>query len=151
MSRSRPKLTLDERAEIKMAFVAFDKDEDKQLSYREFKAALFSMGFYPKKIEVQKAMGGLQFATYEQFKAIASAYISNRDPKKELHRIFHLFDEDHDGFISARDLQSCLYKARIKTSDEKILTMIKDFDQDKDKKISIDEFIAIMDPMNSLT
>jgi calcium-binding protein CML len=64
----------------------------------------------------------------------------------DLRYVFHLFDENGDGFISASELQSVLTKLGFKEghSLEQCQKMIEKVDSDKDGAVSFEEFRIMM-------
>jgi hypothetical protein len=64
----------------------------------------------------------------------------------DLRYVFHLFDENGDGFISASELQSVLTKLGFKDghSLEQCKKMIEKVDSDRDGAVSFEEFRIMM-------
>ena len=138
------KLTLDERAEVKMAFRNLDPEKTEVISRSDFKLALQTMFFYPTEEEIDKWMEGKPAGMdYPSFKKIVAGLITKRDQKREIRRMFHLFDTDRDGYISVKDLQSACKLCNDKSSEGFIKKMISDFDSSHKDKLSEIDFISI--------
>lgn len=70
--------------------------------------------------------------------------ILDRDPMEELRRAFALFDDDHSGKITLKNLRRVAKELGEHLGDEELQAMIDEFDMDGDGEISQEEFIAIM-------
>ena len=73
-----------------------------------------------------------------------------RDPIEEIRKAFALFDDDHTGKISIKNLRRVARELGETMTDDELQAMIDEFDTDKDGQISEAEFIAIMDPSQSV-
>ncbi|EAY22753.1 EF hand family protein [Trichomonas vaginalis G3] len=138
------KLTLDQRAEIKMAFRTFDPNKTEIISKKDFSNALRTMGFYLSDQEIDKYMQGkTNGMDYPTFKSITTNLILNRTQKQELKRMFLMFDTDHDGYISVHNLMEVCKKCGDKSSETLLKRMINDFDKSGRGKIDEHDFVAI--------
>nr|XP_031861995.1 uncharacterized protein CI109_002408 [Kwoniella shandongensis]KAA5529067.1 hypothetical protein CI109_002408 [Kwoniella shandongensis] len=106
---SSRQLTEDQRGEIREAFDLFDVDKDGAIDYHELKVAMRALGFDAKKGEVMKLLkeqggedGLMDFGAFER---IMTEKILARNPEHELRRAFELFDDDHTGRISLKNLK----------------------------------------------
>lgn len=138
------KLTLDQRAEIKMAFRTFDPNKTEIISKKDFQSALNTMGFFPTDQEIDGYMrdkpNGMDYVT---FKTISTKYILNRTQKQELKRMFLMFDTDHDGYISIHNLADVCRKCGDKTNEAFMKRMIEDFDKSGRGRLDEHDFIKI--------
>ena len=75
--------------------------------------------------------------------------MAQRDPLEEIRKAFSLFDDDHTGKISIKNLRRVARELGEGMTDEELQAMIDEFDTDHDGQISEQEFIAIMDPSQS--
>lgn len=66
-----------------------------------------------------------------------------RDPLDEIKRAFQLFDDDHTGKISIKNLRRVAKELGETLTDEELRAMIEEFDLDGDGEINENEFIAI--------
>lgn len=69
--------------------------------------------------------------------------ILKRDPLDEIKRAFQLFDDDHTGKISIKNLRRVAKELGETLTDEELRAMIEEFDLDGDGEINENEFIAI--------
>lgn len=74
--------------------------------------------------------------------------ILERDPVEEYRKAFSLFDKDKSGKISLRDMRLLARQIGEKVSDEVLIEMIDEFDEDGDGEIDEREFLRIMDNNN---
>lgn len=120
----RPTLTDEQRGEVREAFELFDTDKDGFIDYHELRIALRALGFVLRKPEVLKLLrdhdrgdGLMSLADFEKISEygkererviadwLVTEKILSRDPMEELRRAFALFDEDHTGKISLKNLR----------------------------------------------
>lgn len=146
---TRPELSDDQKQEIKEAFELFDTDKDGAVDYHELKVAMRALGFDLKKAEVLKLLrdndkSGHGVMEFEDFARIMSERILARDPMEEIRRAFHLFDDDHTGKISLRNLRRVAKEIGERLEDDELQAMIDEFDLDQDGEIDEKEFFAIM-------
>lgn len=83
------------------------------------------------------------FLDFDQFQRIMTAKILARDPREEIMRAFHLFDQDGKGAISAADLAKVAKDLGEGLHDDEVAAMIDEFDLDGDGMINAQEFMAI--------
>ena len=106
----RPELTDEQRQEIKEAFDLFDTDHSGSIDYHELKVAMRALGFDVRKPEVLKLMkeydrnqtGQIE---YVDFVDIMTQKMAERDPDEEIRKAFALFDDDHTGYITVKNLR----------------------------------------------
>ena len=67
------------------------------------------------------------------------------DPKtKELKEAFTMFDRDKDGLINYNELGNVLKSQGFTPSNQELLEMIADVDENEDDKINFEEFLILM-------
>ena len=140
-------MTLEERAEIKIVYNTFASvmnGSSQRMTKRDFKSSFASMGFYLTKNEINTYFDGTEIMDYPTFKKIAIKMIATRDPLKHAVRMFHMFDMDHDGYISAKDLKETCVRCKDKSNGSKIEHMINSFDSDKDSLVSLSDFLKLL-------
>merc|ERR1712087_677318 len=131
--------------EVHRHFTRLDKDGDGFLDADELKLLLLDMGFAEHRAgEEAKTMlkaadenndGQVDF---EEFKAVwHRKLLSQHD--QYIHRVFAVFDDNGDGYIDAKELQSVLGD-----DFENINNMISEVDENDDGKLSFDEFQKAM-------
>ena len=152
---SRVELTEDQRLEIKEAFDIFDSDKSGSIDRHELRVAMRAMGFEVSKQEIMEIMdakdpdgtGAINFAAFQE---VVGERMAKRDPREEIRKAFQLFDDDHTGKISAKNLHRVARELGENMNDDELQAMIDEFDTDHDGQISEAEFIAIMDPTSAL-
>jgi centrin-3 len=127
---TRQPLTEEQRGEVREAFELFDTDKDGFIDYHELKVALRALGFNLRKPEVLKLLrehdrgdGLMSLADFEKISESRTQQLGlpwergrsaltpvtekilSRDPMEELRRAFSLFDDDHTGKISLKNLR----------------------------------------------
>merc|ERR1712087_569146 len=131
--------------EVHRHFTRLDKDGDGYLDVDELKLLLLDMGFAPHtaaeeaKTMLKAADGNNDGQVdFEEFKAVwHRKLLSQHD--QYIHRVFAVFDDNGDGYIDAKELQSVLGDDY-----ENIMSMIKEVDQNGDDKLSFEEFQKAM-------
>ena len=68
----------------------------------------------------------------------------DRDPDDEINKAFQLFDDDHTGKVSLKNMKRVARELGENLSEEELQAMIDEFDRDQDGEISSDEFMYIM-------
>lgn len=138
----------EQKQEIYEAFSLFDMNNDGYLDYHELKVAMRALGFELPKREIldlieQYDRDGRHLMQYEDFYMVMGEKIVNRDPVEEIKRAFKLFDDDHTGKISLKNLRRVAKELGENLTDEELRAMIEEFDLDGDGEIDEREFIAI--------
>ena len=68
-----------------------------------------------------------------------------KDPKtKELKEAFTMFDRDKDGLINYNELGNVLKSQGFTPTNQELLEMIADVDENEDDKINFEEFLILM-------
>lgn len=135
--KRRRELTEEQKQEIKEAFDLFDTDKDQAIDYHELKVAMRALGFEVKKPEVLKVLRdydreGTGKITFQGFFEVMSDWIKDRDPQEEILKAFDLFDDDHTGKISMRNLRRVARDLGETISEDELRAMIDEFDTDGD-------------------
>lgn len=68
----------------------------------------------------------------------------SRDPERELHEVFAVFDQNNDGYISQDELFDVLTKLGEVVTKEEVAEMIAEADMDGDGKVNYKEFKQIL-------
>jgi centrin-3 len=140
----KKQLTDEERAEIEEAFELFDSDKDKQLDRDEFKVALQALGHTITKEKFKSIFRAPEdnLCSWEDYFELAQQIVLARDPKLETEKAFNLMSDE--GKIGPRELRKAFKQLGETVSEEEIVAMIEEFDQDGDGKIDMPEFFELM-------
>jgi centrin-1 len=142
-------LTEEQKQEIREAFDLFDTDGSGSIDAKELKVAMRALGFEPKKEEVKKMISdvdtdGSGTIGFDDFMALMTAKMAERDPREEILKAFRLFDEDETGKITFKNLKRVAKELGESISDEELQEMIDEADRDGDGEVSEEEFFRIM-------
>ncbi|AGO09880.1 AaceriAAL110Cp [[Ashbya] aceris (nom. inval.)] len=138
----------EQKQEIYEAFSLFDMNNDGYLDFHEFKVALRALGFEMDKRDILDIIDkydtdGRRLISYDDFYLVVGEMILQRDPLDEIKRAFKLFDDDHTGKISIKNLKRVVKELGENLTDQELAAMIDEFDLDGDGEINEEEFIAI--------
>lgn len=142
-------LTEEQKQEIREAFDLFDTDGSGCIDAKELKVAMRALGFEPKKEEVKKMISdvdtdGSGTIGFDDFMALMTVKMAERDPREEIMKAFRLFDDDETGKITFKNLKRVAKELGENISDEELQEMIDEADRDGDGEVSEEEFFRIM-------
>ena len=142
-------LTEEQKQEIREAFDLFDTDGSGSIDAKELKVAMRALGFEPKKEEVKKMISdvdtdGSGTIGFDDFMALMTVKMAERDPREEIMKAFRLFDDDETGKITFKNLKRVAKELGENISDEELQEMIDEADRDGDGEVSEEEFFRIM-------
>ncbi|XP_078067436.1 uncharacterized protein cetn4 isoform X1 [Mustelus asterias] len=148
-SGPRPDLTEEQKQEIREAFDLFDTDGSGTIDVKEIKVAMRALGFEPKKEEIRKMISdidkeGSGSIDFNDFLAMMTQKMSEKDSKEEILKAFRLFDDDGTGKISFKNLKRVAKELGENLTDEELQEMIDEADRDGDGEINEQEFLRIM-------
>jgi len=131
--------------EVHRHFTRLDKDGNGYLEEDELELLLLDMGFarVAAKKEAQDMLraadeDGDAKVDFEEFKQVwHRKLLSQHD--QYIHRVFAVFDDNGDGFIDVKELQSVLGDDY-----ETVRSMIEEVDSNNDGKLSFEEFQSAM-------
>ncbi|XP_073016699.1 calcium-binding allergen Ole e 8-like [Primulina eburnea] len=141
--------------EVRKVFQRFDSNGDGKISKEELSGVLEALGSSTSAEEVAKMMAEIDtdkdgHINLEEFAAFCK---DDADPynsaEKELKEAFELYDQDHDGKISAAELHLILTRLGEHCSVADCAGMIESVDSDGDGFVSFDEFKKMMTTNNS--
>ncbi|XP_049741344.1 centrin-4 [Elephas maximus indicus] len=145
------KIELNEtqKQEIKEAFDLFDVDGSGTIDVKELKIAMQALGFEPKKEEIKKMIaeidkGGIGTIGFEDFFAIMSMKMSEKDEKEEILKAFKLFDDDDTGSITLSNIKRVAKELGENLTDDELQEMLDEADRDGDGAINEEEFLRMM-------
>ena len=140
--------------ELREAFGLFDSDNKGALDARELKAAIRAMGFDIKKDQVRKMMQGIgreptQLISQTDFFEIMRDKMQEKGSKEEIMKIFQLFDDEHTGRITLRNLKRIAMEIGDPATEDELREMIAEADRDGDGALNFDEFYRVMKRRNN--
>ncbi|XP_065702391.1 centrin-2-like [Patagioenas fasciata] len=149
--RASPKLELTEeqRQEVREAFELFDTDGTGAIDVKELKVAMRALGFEPKKEEIKKMISdtdteGTGKINFNEFLAVMTRKMAEKDSREEILKAFRLFDDDETGKISFQNLKRVAKELGENITDEELKDMIDEADRDGDGEVNEQEFLRIM-------
>jgi len=144
------------------SFKFFDRNpEDNTIKHDELADALRCFGLNPTTQDVQKLTtefdtnskrdstsstsdnNSSQMIELSEFIQMARVILDKHDPDA-LENAFRFFDINKDGFISADELKKAMTEHGDPLSDEEVQEMLQELDIDKDNRINVHEFIALL-------
>jgi centrin-3 len=148
-TQAKPELTEDQKQELREAFELFDANKTGSIDLHELKVLMRALGFDVKKPEIIKMVHEVDPSNagavdYEQFLEVMAERYASRDPEEEIRKAFQLFDDDHSGKITLKNMKRVARELGENLSEEELQAMIDEFDRDQDGEISNDEFLYIM-------
>jgi centrin-2/centrin-1 len=148
-SKTVADLSDEQKQEIREAFDQFDTDGSGTIDSKELKVAMRALGFEVSREEIREMIhrtagssaGSIDF---NQFLELMGQKILQRDPMQEILKAFELFDKDHNGSISLKDLKSATIELGENLTDDELREMIKEADRDLDGEVGRAEFVEVM-------
>jgi len=145
----RPGLMLDEIEEMKEAFDLFDLDATGQVPPRDLVNAIQSLGLENKNSVIQQILKdlekiqspGIQFT---DFIDLFSAKMGERDTREDIAKVFRLFDDDTEGYITVKNLARVASELGEGLSGEELKEMVLRADSSHSGKVSLDDFYNLM-------
>jgi len=127
----------------------FDTEGTGTIDSKDLKVALRALGFEPRKEEIKKMVAEVDKDNtgkicFDDFLALMSSKMAEKDTKEEIMKAFRLFDDDETGKISFRNLKRVSEELGENLTDEELQEMIEEADLDGDSEINQDEFLRIM-------
>lgn len=149
----KAELTEEQKQEVREAFDLFDADGSGTIDVKELKVAIRALGFEPKKEELKKMVSevnkkGTGRISFDDFLAVVTQKMAEKDTKEEILRAFRLFDDDETGKISFRNLKRVANELGENLNDEELQEMINEADRDGDGEVNEEEFLRIMQKTN---
>mmetsp|Transcript_7852 Transcript_7852/g.14795 ORF Transcript_7852/g.14795 Transcript_7852/m.14795 type:complete len:172 (+) Transcript_7852:275-790(+) len=146
-------LTEEQKQEIKEAFDLFDSDGSGTIDAKELKVAMRALGFEPKKEEIRKMIldidkSGDGQIHFEEFLAMMTVKMGQRDSREEMIKAFRLFDDDETGRISFKNLKRVANDLGENLTDEELQEMIDEADREGTGEVCLEDFMRIMKKSN---
>ncbi|CAI9164605.1 unnamed protein product [Rangifer tarandus platyrhynchus] len=145
----KPELTEEQKQEVREAFDLFDADGSGTIDVKELKVAMRALGFEPRKEEMKRMIAdvdkeGTGKISFNDFLAVMTQKMAEKDTKEEILKAFRLFDDDETGKISFKNLKRVAKELGENLTDEELQEMIDEADRDGDGEVNEDEFLRIM-------
>ncbi|XP_004674523.1 PREDICTED: centrin-1 [Condylura cristata] len=145
----KPELTEEQKQEVREAFDLFDADGSGTIDVKELKVALRALGFEPTKEEMKKMISevdkeGTGKISFNDFLAVMTQKMAEKDTKEEILKAFRLFDDDETGKISFKNLKRVASELGENLTDEELQEMIDEADRDGDGEVNEEEFLRVM-------
>uniref|UniRef100_A0A8C6DKI9 Centrin 1 n=1 Tax=Moschus moschiferus TaxID=68415 RepID=A0A8C6DKI9_MOSMO len=149
----KPELTEEQKQEVREAFDLFDADGSGTIDVKELKVAMRALGFEPRKEEMKRMIAdvdkeGTGKISFNDFLAVMTQKMAEKDTKEEILKAFRLFDDDETGKISFKNLKRVARELGENLTDEELQEMIDEADRDGDGEVNEDEFLRIMKKTN---
>ncbi|KAB0373282.1 hypothetical protein FD755_014941 [Muntiacus reevesi] len=87
---------------------------------------------------------GIGTVSSEEFFAIMSVKMSEKDEKEEILKAFKLFDDDDTGSISLNNFKRVAKERGENLTDDELQKMLDEADHDGDAEINKEEFLKVM-------
>merc|ERR1712100_84415 len=105
--------------------------------------------FEPKPGEIEKMIHSVDDdgdgeMDYDDFERMMEQKIINKDQKDDLMKAFSLIDDDQTGKISLKNLKRVAKELGETMTEEDLVEVIAESDQDGDGELSVEEFLAVM-------
>lgn len=149
-ANAKPSMYLEDRSEVGKVFERFDKNGDGKISVVELGDVLKALGSVTSAEELAKMMQEIDtdsdgHISLDEFVAFCSGDADPyRSAEKELLEAFELYDQDHDGKISAAELHLVLTRLGEGCSEQDCAGMVKSVDADGDGFVNFREFRTMM-------
>ncbi|XP_032487843.1 LOW QUALITY PROTEIN: centrin-4-like [Phocoena sinus] len=147
--KEQQKLNETKKQEIKEDFDLFDVVGSGTRDVKELNIAMWALGFEPKKEEIKKMIAeidkeGIGTISFEDFLAIMSVKMSEKDEKEEILKAFKLFDDDNTGSISLNNIKGVAKELGENLTDDELQEVLDEADHDGDGEINEEEFLRMM-------
>jgi len=138
---------LDEEtlANYKEAFRMFDRNGDGSITTNELGSVMHSLGCRTTYFELESFVHQLDddgngTIEFDEFVRLMVDRLQKQTDDDDLRKAFEVFDRDHDGYVSAKDLKLAMRSLGEKLSEVELREMINEADKDGDGKVNFDEF-----------
>ena len=145
----RPGLSAEDVDEIKEAFDIFDIEQNGAIPISELVNAMKSLGFDTKNPAIFKMVAemdadGSGQIDFDEFLDMMTARISDKNTKADLERVFKLFDDTRQGYITAENLGRVAKDLGEDISAEELKEIVQRADLNGDGKVTFEDFYAVM-------
>lgn len=148
--------TVDERwdlsqpqiLEFKEAFNLFDRDLNGYIDKAELRMVMEKLGQNPTDKEVDRMLAGVDISEngrieMEEFLALMSVKMKEKDNDEELKEAFKVFDRDGNGLVDPKELRTVM-KSLERLDDAEVDQMIKNASRAADGGMNYEGFVTFM-------
>jgi centrin-1 len=145
----KPGLKEDEIYEIKEAFDLFDTDGGGSIDPKELKEAMNSLGLETRNQTIYQMISDLDADNsgtidFKEFLDLMTARMSDRDTKEDIKKVFKIFDESGNGYITKKSLMRVAKELGETMDEAELAEMIERADSDGDGNVTFEDFYNIM-------
>ena len=111
--------------------------------------AMKSLGFDTKNPAIFNMIAdfdedGNGVISFDEFLDMMTARISDRNTRDDLKRVFNLFDDSRQGFITLENLRRVARELGEEISEEELKEIVQRADLDGDQKLGFEDFYNVM-------
>ncbi len=145
----RPGLTEDEILEIKEAFDLFDPDKTGYINPKDLKETMDSLGFDDRSKIIYEMLQNYEDdcetqIDFKEFLDLMTAKMTENDSKEDIKKVFKLFDEEGNGYVTIEDLKRVAKELSENMETIEMQEMITRADSDADGRVTFEDFYNIM-------
>ncbi|XP_066146117.1 calcium-binding protein E63-1-like [Euwallacea fornicatus] len=145
-----------ELRDLRTAFDLLDRNQDGQVTTREFKIMLNNLGIEIKEDKVQELIMCASHAGKElidendflkfvkQIQDLCHLNPPSEDEQLDLLAAFQVFDMDNDGYITKDELRIAMEMIGEEISEDQLTHVMNTADTDRDGKINYNEFAQLL-------
>ena len=139
----------DEILEIKEAFDLFDPQKTGYIKPKELRDTMDSLGFDERSKIIYEMLESYDNnmdakIDFAEFLDLMTAKMGENDSRDDIRKVFKLFDEEGNGFLSIQDLKRVSKELGEMMDENELKEMIDRADADGDGKVSFDDFFQVM-------
>ncbi|XP_022805392.1 neo-calmodulin-like [Stylophora pistillata] len=138
-------------SEYKDAFCLFDRDSNGYITTRELGSVMRSLGFNPTDQELQVMINSVDYdgngvIDFPEFVKLMEDQKKPDEREADMMLAFRVFDADNKGYIESAELRYILLNMDKRIPREELQEMIVSAKLDEDKRVTYQEFLALLEP-----
>jgi centrin-1 len=127
----------------------FDADQSGAIEFRELKATVRSLGFEVKNEELKEMLSDIDgdgngTIEFSEFLEMMTGKMGEKDSRKDIEKVFKLFNDDNTSWISFRNLARVAEELGKNIDDKEMQDMVAQADRDGSGEINCGEFYRIV-------